>query len=215
MQLRKKRRLLVVLVCFSLLALFIAWGCGPKTDSGDKPKEPEVVEDPYAESFTWSPEASCVVCHKKEGNLALETESARHISDEGNKCVDCHKASDVQDLHAGKTSKSKTPIRLLKTEILQDTCLASGCHVKADIIKATADSKVLTDKEGTVVNPHDPPENKHHLSEYNVTCSFCHQQHVEIPIAESAMNQCGGLTSCHHDQVFRCADYCHTSKMAA
>ncbi|MCL1846359.1 MAG: hypothetical protein FWF91_00120 [Coriobacteriia bacterium] len=216
MRLPIKKQFIVIFACFLLFTLVI-WGCAPKaagssgTGGGSVAEDPDDAEDQYAEDFTWSPEANCVVCHKKEGNLSLETGSATHITEQGNRCVDCHDPAEISGLHAGKTSASKTPIRLMKTDIYEDTCLTSGCHVKSELAGKTAASVVLTDKEGNVANPHDYPSNKFHDSPYNVTCIKCHTMHVETTIQESAYAFCAG--ECHHDEVFKCQDYCHVQRM--
>jgi len=199
-----------------VFSLVVVWGCAPKGDpSNNGEGGPDEIEnnepDKYAEGFTWTADADCMVCHKIEANLLLDTRAGAHITEQGNKCVDCHKATEISGLHDGKTSKSKTPLRLMKTDIYEDTCFNSGCHdTKAAIAAKTTGSTVLKDKEGTVVNPHDPPDNKHHNSPYNITCSNCHVMHKEVPIAESAYLHC---TGCHHDDVFLCGTVCHTQRM--
>jgi len=190
--------------------MLVAWGCAPRT-GGDSTVDPVETEDQYAVDFTWAPESNCVVCHKTEGDLLLQTEAAAHINEQGNLCVDCHDPAEISGLHAGKTSESKTPIRLMKTEVPEEACLASGCHIKSDLVAKTASTTALTDREGTVVNPHDLPDNEFHQNPLNVTCVNCHTMHKETVIQEDAYNFCTG--GCHHDQVFKCGEYCHQQRM--
>ena len=211
MRLPIKKQFIVIFVCVSLFMLII-WGCAPSTGGGNKTEDPVEVEDQYAESFDWTPEANCVVCHTNEGNLSLETGAAAHINDQGKRCVDCHDPAEISGLHVGKTSSSKTPIRLMKTDIYEETCLASGCHVKSELAQKTVNCTALTDREGTVVNPHDYPDNTFHDSPYNITCVKCHSMHKETSLQDDAYTFCA-QGPCHHDEVFKCQDYCHDQRM--
>ncbi len=74
---------------------------------------------------------------------------------------------------------------------------------KTQLIAATADSVVLTDSEGTVVNPHDLPDSTNHNK---IVCVDCHKIHdTEADLAKTASKKC---TSCHHENVYECYT-CH------
>lgn len=79
----------------------------------------------------------------------------------------------------------------------------ASCHDLDDIREATKDSAVLTDVNGTVVNPHDLPEVAEHAE---VVCAGCHKTHeVTESTAKSAARACA---SCHHADVYECYT-CH------
>lgn len=78
-----------------------------------------------------------------------------------------------------------------------------SCHALEDIQAATADSTVLTDTNGTVVNPHDLPAIDDHAG---ITCASCHKSHeVSESTEKSAKRTCA---SCHHADVYECYT-CH------
>ena len=76
------------------------------------------------------------------------------------------------------------------------------CHNPDDVKAATEDSVVLTDENGTVVNPHDLPEGADHAK---IDCLDCHTAHKAQEASETALNTC---TGCHHTGVFECGT-CH------
>lgn len=73
---------------------------------------------------------------------------------------------------------------------------------RSALIAATADSTVLTDENGTTVNPHDLPAVEDHAS---VNCIDCHKGHTDDALEVSAMKAC---VLCHHENVFECYT-CH------
>lgn len=77
------------------------------------------------------------------------------------------------------------------------------CHNPDDVKAATEDSVVLTDVNGTVVNPHDLPAVEDHAG---ITCASCHKSHeVSESTEKSAKRTCA---SCHHADVYECYT-CH------
>lgn len=77
------------------------------------------------------------------------------------------------------------------------------CHNLDDVKAATEDSTVLTDINGTVVNPHDLPAIEDHAG---ITCASCHKTHeVSESTEKSAKRTCA---SCHHADVYECYT-CH------
>jgi hypothetical protein len=118
-------------------------------------------------------------------------------------CAQCH--SDEAALtaaHKNKTSSSKQPTRLKKTAVSEDVCLS--CHDTASLAAATIGSAILTDGDGTTVNPHGLPATENHVE--NITCSSCHKMHGETTgVADEAVKAC---KSCHHTGIYTCGT-CH------
>ena len=73
---------------------------------------------------------------------------------------------------------------------------------RSALVAATAHSTVLTDENGTTVNPHDLPAVEDHAS---VGCIDCHKGHTDDTLEASAMKACA---LCHHENVFECYT-CH------
>ena len=87
------------------------------------------------------------------------------------------------------------------TAIDEQACLA--CHGSYEELAAkTADSAVLTDAKGTVVNPHARPAGEGHAGQ---TCADCHALHSGEPVQETAPEFC---ISCHHTNDYQCHT-CH------
>lgn len=120
-------------------------------------------------------------------------------------CLSCHTdEATLATVHEGVTADKKIPKRLKQTSVGADTCLA--CHKQEDIREATANSEVLTDDHGTVVNPHDVMELT--ASHEGLACASCHNPHNDASIAEAAQQTCQG---CHHENVYECGT-CHEEK---
>ena len=77
------------------------------------------------------------------------------------------------------------------------------CHNLDDVKAATEDSVVLTDENGTVVNPHAIPDAKEHK---DISCQSCHKMHAESKPASLAPTLC---QDCHHEDVYECYT-CHS-----
>ena len=93
--------------------------------------------------------------------------------------------------------------RLKTTDVAESTCQAEACHGSYETLaEQTSSSTLLTDSNGTVVNPHDLPENADHET---VTCGSCHDMHASDDIAETAQKAC---ISCHHMGIYEC-NTCH------
>ena len=94
-------------------------------------------------------------------------------------------------------------VTLVHTDTDDQVCFA--CHgTMEELAEATADSTVLTDKNGLTVNPHALPEG--HYGNM-VTCGKCHKMHDTKDTEVSATNACLG---CHHDNVYECGT-CHSA----
>ena len=128
--------------------------------------------------------------------------ASMHGKNFGFACTVCH--TDTPELAAGhkKLNSGKNATRLKKSSVSEKMCLA--CHKADALAEATADSVVLTDTHGTIVNPHDLPANDSHDA---LTCFSCHTVH---PGEEDEINQNAFATcvSCHHEKVFECGT-CH------
>ena len=117
-------------------------------------------------------------------------------------CTTCHADEEkLTKVHDGVAADDKMPRRLKKAKIDEATCL--GCHGSyEELAKTTADSKVLTDKNGTTVNPHAVPKSESHDA---LNCVSCHTVHEAAEVAEVAQNEC---RTCHHADVYTCGT-CH------
>ncbi|MBR2836488.1 MAG: cytochrome c3 family protein [Coriobacteriales bacterium] len=91
---------------------------------------------------------------------------------------------------------------LKKTGIDEAACMV--CHgTYEDLAEKTKDSTVLTDNEGTVINPHEMPGLT--ASHNDSDCSNCHKMHSKTDLKKDAQNYC---TTCHHENVYEC-NTCH------
>lgn len=132
---------------------------------------------------------------------ALQNWGAMHVSELGIACAACHEESAGLDRAHAKLNSGRTAKRLKKTEVGSDVCLT--CHDADDLTAATAHSAVLTDNEGTTVNPHDLPDVEKHAE---VACVDCHKAHdAETSLVETSVTTC---TDCHHAGVYACGT-CH------
>jgi hypothetical protein len=106
----------------------------------------------------------------------------------------------MAEVHANVTAVSTVKkSSLVNTSVDEAACLT--CHDRDALIEATADCTVLTDAQGTVVNPHDLIEGSQHDQ---VTCEDCHKMHSNDSAA--AYRAC---VSCHHAEVWECGT-CHS-----
>ena len=197
---------IVALVVGVMLALILVMGgCSSTGDeSSDETEEAEEAEETTsAVAFEWTADADCSLCHSTELD-SLSDSSCTASSHSSLECTTCHTDTEGlvtahEDVTMDDTDGAK---RLKKTEVSEETCLS--CHGSyEELAELTADSTVLTDNNGTVVNPHDLPDVENHES---ITCTSCHEMHSGVSIEESAMDKC---TDCHHSSVFECGT-CHS-----
>ena len=183
--------------------------------------------------FAWTAESDCAGCHEAEvgsfvgDEASSETraqdtaDAARTAGDEAAPCLATVHAALVEncavchDDEAGLAKAhakvkgdgtDKQPKKLRRTAVDPQVCLA--CHGDlADIAKATEGLAVLTDKDGTTVNPHSLPKTAEHDS---LTCGTCHKLHGEGSLLTEAMGKTAADTclSCHHAGVYACGT-CH------
>lgn len=153
-----------------------------------------------AASPAWSVDADCTSCHVNE-EKAFDDEKCLAAKHAALECTVCH--TDEKGLAKGH-KKAKEGVaevkRLKKSEVGKDVCLT--CHKQEDLASATAKLDVLTDKEGTTVNPHEVPDVPEHEG---VSCASCHYMHRDKTAPEAAPAVCDG---CHHDGVYKCFT-CH------
>ena len=153
--------------------------------------------------FAFSADADCTTCHSTEGDSLGDATmpASNHATQE---CTTCH--SDIDSLataHDGVQFGDKTPKRLKKTTIDITACFSSGCHgSQEDLAAKTEACAILTDANGTVVNPHALPENEDHTT---IDCGSCHSMHSDDTIEDTAKKACKG---CHHMDVYEC-NTCH------
>lgn len=184
----------------AVLTLALA-GCAPKTNDNAA----SVSDDGAAAvqvDFAWSETSDCSMCHTKEQS-SFEDGACTASQHEAVACAACHTdASALASAHEGATAEKASKAVLKSTAV--DAAVCESCHVSADVAAATADVTVLTDKNGTVVNPHALPESADHAE---VTCTSCHQMHASgAAIEKKAQRACA---SCHHADVYECHT-CHS-----
>lgn len=209
------RRLVVLAVLGVVLALTAAmWvlaGCAPK----DVSEAPAVSEQSGGSTSgssamdgqpaNWTMESDCSMCHTTEA--ASETDTAcpqgtAHKA-EGVACVQCHTEKDVlatehADVKFGDKPAAKA------TVVTVDPATCESCHgTLGDMAAKTAGSTVLTDDNGTTVNPHERPAGEKH-DENPATCTDCHNNHSK-DLGKDAKKYCA---QCHHRGVYECGT-CH------
>ncbi len=152
---------------------------------------------------TFTMDADCASCHEK---------AAKKMADEGYtgelhqalSCVSCHdNEEELTAAHSSKYSAKQASrvVALNKTTVDEELCFT--CHGDQETLaEATADLTLLTDKNGTCVNPHDLPDIENHSK---ITCGSCHKMHDDKTSAEAAQNTC---INCHHENVYECYT-CH------
>lgn len=181
--------LMVILAAFPLAA------CSPRvvTTETATPTIPVV-------SIDWSPDINCKNCHTVEAaSFSEEMVASVHTVQA---CVSCHNDVNVlSEVHVGVTTADNPPAKLSTAAKISDE-LCDSCHDLESRSQATLGSTILTDNNGTIVNPHLLPES--HQGQ-KVSCIDCHVMHKTNDIAKSAQNTC---ISCHHENVYQCGT-CH------
>lgn len=146
--------------------------------------------------------AACAACHVNEAEAAQDekTLSSLHA---GDLCTTCHDDEETLDeLHA-KTKAKRMPLRLKKTSVEDETCLA--CHEEqpgTDEFLALSEGNPLVDANGLEVNAHEMVGREGHEG---IGCVSCHEVHDEADPQARAQKVC---QSCHHADVYECFT-CH------
>lgn len=185
------------LAMLTFTAMLTTAGCAPheadESSSANEGKQPAITVE-------FSMDAECSICHATE-KASSENAACLASKHKSATCTTCHDdESSMVEAHKDATVDGKMPKKLKKTEVNVATC--SSCHADSERISATADNTACTDSKGTVVNPHDLPDNEDHRK---IVCSDCHKEHAAEPIEETAKKEC---ISCHHADVFECHT-CH------
>lgn len=181
------------------LALSAAWlmgGCAPQQSQANASDE---KEGGSAITVAWTPDMECSSCHAQQ--VQSESDSACLASKhEASSCESCHGSADnLASAHEGASADATMPKKLSKDNAVgEDACLS--CHgTWEDLAAKSAEVTVLTDADGTVVNPHAMDRTGDHAV---ITCTSCHSVH------EAQADQKELCLSCHHEDVFECRT-CH------
>ena len=170
--------------------------CAPKQSQADASS---AKNGDAAMTVAWSADMECSSCHAQE--VGSESDSACLASKhESASCESCHgTAESLADAHASASAEATMPTKLSKEHAIdEDTCLS--CHGSwDDLAGKSADVTVLTDANGTTVNPHAMDRTGDHAA---ISCTTCHSVH------EAEADQKEYCLSCHHEDVFECRT-CH------
>lgn len=197
---KNKKLVLIFLTCTAITACLI--GCVPQSESADADNASDVNSDASTPTASLM-DSDCTTCHTVE---VASTEDATclaslptHASAD---CLSCHEYNDDLEKAHAKVSPGDTPVSKLKrTEVTDEAC--SSCHNYADLAQKTSSVTVLTDKNGTTVNPHEIQNTG--TGHSDVQCSSCHKMHVEANTDNTAKALC---ISCHHENLYECGT-CH------
>jgi hypothetical protein len=196
----KRNKLLVVAFVVLCLSLALA-ACAPRqaNRSGDSAGD---ETDVVLELPVWSTDSECTSCHATEVESGSDNVSTYSLHTTV-VCGECHTDTDGKLTKAHERyATAAQPAKLKWTEVASENC--QSCHDDDEVLKvATVGTTVLTDDNGTTVNPHDLPQIAEHQE--SITCSDCHKMHKPEPIAEVAPKTC---TTCHHQNVYECGT-CH------
>ena len=200
---RVKTKILIVVV--ALLALALLAACASKQADQESSDSGADTTQTEAKLPAWTVNSDCASCHATEAKSVEDTMmlAAAHAN-AGVKCVSCHTdEAALKSAHDGVLATSPMPTELSKTTVDEKTCLSSACHntTLAELAKKTAGSTVLTDINGTVVNPHLAPTLTQAHVDAKMTCTNCHSMHAK----SDPMAMC---VNCHHMNVFVC-NTCH------
>ena len=199
-----KHGLLQTMLILGIFTVFAVTGCSPNVVSA----EDLVEEEPTAVSLVWNSSRNCTVCHVAQAesmtNGDLMTDHADLI------CMDCHTDEEaIEQAHVNLTYASKPNQDGLRMSAVSEN-LCIDCHGDwVSLSEKTADVTVLTDYNGTTVNPHTITTLVNENGEHdNTTCSSCHSMHTSTTVEEGAVYYC---QSCHHENVYECGT-CHGSE---
>lgn len=180
--------------------------CAPQQTTGlSNTGDDESADEPAVVQMEWSLDSDCSMCH--DGETASMADAACPASTheaQGATCAMCHNdEAALTEAHVSAEADSATPSHLSSSDVSQEACLT--CHNMDDLAAVTADLDVLTDTQGTTVNPHALPDNADHAAE--ATCSSCHKMHESDGDPQrDARRLCN---DCHHEGVYECYT-CHS-----
>lgn len=170
-----------------------------KSDNADK-KTPKANASSDTQT-AWGEGLDCAACHTKVADTLNNDKclASKHTAVE---CTTCHADATLADTHATVSADDRMPSSLRASAV--DTALCEGCHEPETLAEKTVDCTVLTDDNGTMVNPHELPDVAEHAE---VTCVSCHKMHSKTGVEKSASRAC---QSCHHTNVYECGT-CHAA----
>ncbi|MDR2957586.1 MAG: cytochrome c3 family protein [Coriobacteriales bacterium] len=207
MKTKHKRYLVIAAMVLMMTVILAMIGCAPRVAEPKQPGTGDPGNGPTVDLGVWTIDKDCTSCHATAVASITNTGTATaiHYAEPGVSCVTCHidTGGALTTGHANYASAAE-PTRLKKSNVSNSTCLTSGCHVKTELIAATASVTILTDSDGTTVNPHDVSDSDSHNE--GVTCAACHKVHSPTSQVESNANTL--CVSCHHEHVFEC-NTCH------
>ncbi|WP_251231589.1 cytochrome c3 family protein [Adlercreutzia aquisgranensis] len=215
---KSQRRALTIVLITMILATVAFAGCAPDSRSGasvsdadaqsaapgESDEDAAADQDEAAPSVAveWTAQSDCSICHGTEHSSFEDGQTGAFAHAQmADDCMACHEdEAALSEVHEGITMDAKPAKKLKKTEVGEEVCLS--CHGDDDFAGATASSEVLVDSNGTVVNPHELPENEEHGQ---IVCADCHKVHSSTPRENAAQAVCVG---CHHSGVYECYT-CH------
>lgn len=200
-----KKLIMLLGLCVLIAGLLLINGCAPRQTTGNDTSGDPVGDDPSgvpAMTVEWSPQSDCSMCHSAEelSKGDATTAAGMHPASTQVDCMSCHNdTSGLTKAHDGVLVDDKAATRLRTTKVTSETCTASGCHDdEAARKEVTAGLTLLTDNNGTTVNPHDLPTGEGHNA---ISCSSCHKGHETIEADKFCI-------TCHHEHVYECGT-CH------
>lgn len=162
---------------------------------------PSSKDDISEEDIAWAENTDCTSCHPKEVERMTNEKCLTSVHPDLD-CIDCHTEYDLlAPMHEGVTEEDEMPASLYSTSIDTDE-LCTPCHDSEELVVITEKSTVLTDDNGTTVNPHDLPAIADHQE---ITCVSCHKMHSTTALEKTSSRAC---SSCHHAGVYEC-NTCH------
>lgn len=200
---RIKNKGIVAIGVALLCSLAVLGACSPSAASPEDLSSTGATEEAATSQAVWSIDQDCAMCHESEqASMADSTCMASfHAAVE---CATCHADADgsMTSAHEGATAdKVSSRVKLKETKVDMATC--QSCHAADELASKTADVDVLTDNNGTTVNPHALPEGGDHTG---IDCFQCHSVHD--PKAKTEVNAEKTCRNCHHQNVYECYT-CH------
>lgn len=179
-------------------------GCAPQAQSSQEaPADTAKTEQDMTVPAKFTMDNNCSACHTDATEAMTEAGFTGALHTDLS-CITCHNnEEEMTSVHAENfnAKNANRVVTLVKSSVNEETCYA--CHDAMDeLAHKTSASTLLTDEQGTVVNPHDLPENHFGVS---VSCGSCHKMHNNKDAETASKNTC---LNCHHDNVYECGT-CH------
>lgn len=197
------KQLLLLAIAVAVVGCLV--GCAPQKQASEN--DPHAHDDNTASTemvdFEFSQDSDCTLCHTVESESMDDAACLAGLGSHATiECLTCHEFDTSlekahEDVSVGDSPRSS----LKRTQVNETACLA--CHSEEELIEKTADVTVLTDSEGTVVNPHEVMSTG--TGHEEIACSSCHKMHTSADAAQTAGDVC---LSCHHKEVYECGT-CH------